>query len=177
MDEIQQQANRERRERRSNQVALEMVFLAVIALVVIAAFIEALSYKLVSSRTPFVIMVPLLVLIAIHAWRMYQVRLDTNLKERLNMAFTGQIQWFNKVVALSGWCVGMFVLILAFGHFAGIFLFMLILMRLVARERFWLSFWISLGTTAVIYVTFEIGFNIEMWKGYLYRWYAGYRDF
>ena len=45
--------------------AVEVCFLVVMFGVVFAAFIEAFNYKLVSSRTPFVIMVPLLGLILI----------------------------------------------------------------------------------------------------------------
>ena len=46
-------------------LTLEICFLGLVGLVVVAAFIEALGYKLVSSRTPFVIMAPLLILIAV----------------------------------------------------------------------------------------------------------------
>ena len=49
----------ETREHLANKQTLEIAFLAFIGLVVLWAFVEALSYQLVSSRTPFVIMAPL----------------------------------------------------------------------------------------------------------------------
>ena len=45
--------------------SLEICFLAFVGILVLMAFAQAISYELVSSRTPFVIMVPLLILIGV----------------------------------------------------------------------------------------------------------------
>jgi hypothetical protein len=36
---------------------------------------------------------------------------------------------------------------------------------------------VAAGSVAVIWLTFEIGFDVEMYQGLLDRWFAGYRDF
>jgi hypothetical protein len=162
---------------RGNLYALEIVFLGVIGLATVVAFAEALSYKLVSSRTPFVIMVPLFVLIAVHARRLWRVRHEFHPGTRLRIALSGGNAHLNKVVGFSGWMIGLVAMITAFGQYVGIFAFCVILMHFVARERWILTLAVAGATTFFIYGTFEYLFNIDLYRGLLFRWYLGYRDF
>ena len=161
----------------ANMLTLEIVFLSFVGLVVVAAFIEALSYKLVSSRTPFVIMVPLLILIVIHARRLYGVREKAHFSERISAAFAGRMPSLNKVVAFSLWMALMLVVILGVGHYIGIFLFCFILMYMVEKERLVLALIVAAVTTLLLFVLFEFAFNVDMYRGLFFRWMAGYRDF
>ncbi len=161
----------------ANMLTLEIVFLGIVGLVVLAAFLEALSYELVSSRTPFVIMAPLFLLILIHGFRLWRVRREVDMARRLRLALAGRTAQFNKVAAMSGWMAALIAVIAALGHYAGIFLFGVWLMAVLAKERLWFALAVVGVTTALIYGIFEIGFNVELYRGLLWRWYAGYRDF
>jgi hypothetical protein len=96
---------------------------------------------------------------------------------RLRIALTGGNAHLNKVVGFSGWMVGLVAMITAFGQYIGIFAFCVILMRFLAGERWILTLAVAGGTTFFIYGTFEYLFNIDLYRGLLFRWYLGYRDF
>lgn len=163
--------------RQGNLFALEICFLAFIAIITAAAFLEALTYKLVSSRTPFVIMVPLLILILIHARRLWGVRSGFHPRARISEALAGRTVTFNKVLGISGWMVGMVLMILVFGHYAGVFLFCLILMRFLAGETWMLTLLTAAGTTLFIFGVFEFIFDIDLYRGLIIRYFLGFRDF
>ncbi len=165
------------KDRRGNLFAAEICFLAFIGVVVAAAFLEATTYKIVSSRTPFVIMVPLLILIAIHAVRLWRVRSEFHPKRRIAMALRGQNSAMNKIVGFSGWMVSMLVVITLLGHYAGVFLFCVVLMHFLEAERWKLTLLVAAGTALFIFGVFEIAFNIDLYRGLIPRWFLGYRDF
>lgn len=164
-------------EPRGNLYALEICFLAFVGVVVALAFVEATSYKIVSSRTPFVIMAPLLILIAIHAWRLWSIRAEFHPGMRIYTAIKGGTRNFNKVVGFSGWLVGLVIIITVFGHYAGMFLFCVIMMRFLAGEKWVLTLVVAAGTTLFIYGVFEFIFNIDLYRGLVIRYFLGYRDF
>lgn len=170
-------AEAERRLKRGNIFALEILFLGFIAVVVLAAFFEALTYKLVSSRTPFVIMAPLAIFIFVHARRLWRVRQDFNPRARIADAFAGRNQNFKKIVGFSAWMIGMVLMILVLGHYAGIFLFCVILMRYLEGERWMLTLMVAAATTMFIFGVFEYVFNIDLYRGLIIRYFLGFRDF
>ncbi len=162
---------------RGHLYALEICFLGLVAVIVVFAFVEALSYKLVSSRTPFVIMAPLIVLILIHGLRIWRVRADFRPGARLREALSGKVANLNKVLGISGWMIAMVAMILILGHYAGIFLFCVILMRFLAGEKWWLTLVLAGGTTFFIFGVFEYVFNVDLYRGLIVRYYLGFRDF
>lgn len=162
---------------RGNIFALEIVFLGVIGLVTVAAFFQALSYKLVSARTPYVIMAPLFILIVLHARRLWSIRHEFHPATRIKTALSGGNVHLNKVAVFSAWMVGLVAMITVLGHFSGIFLFCVIMMRSLARESWKLSLIVSAGVTLFIFGTFEYLFNIDLYRGLIVRWFLGYRDF
>lgn len=163
--------------RLSDLLSLEICFLTVIGVTVVAAFFEALTYQLVSSRTPFVIMAPLFVLTIIHARRLFAMRDRSDFTRRVGIALRGENRSLNKVLAMSGWMVALVGMITVIGHYAGIIIFGFLLTRVLARERLILAVVVTLATAALIFVIFEYGFNIELYRGLLFRYFAGYRDF
>lgn len=166
-----------RRDRRGNLFALEVCFLAFVGIFVLAAFVEALSYKLVSSRTPFVIMVPLIFLIAIHARRLMGVQEKLDVRARIAAALSGDNANLNKVAAFCGWMGVLLVFITVFGHLVAILAFCIILMRFVENEKWKLTLLVAAGTTLFVYCVFDFVFNIELYRGLIVRWFLGYRDF
>ncbi len=161
----------------ANRFALEVCFLGLVGVVVVAAFLEALSYQLVSSRTPFVIMAPLFVLILVHARRLWLERRGTHVGGHIRAALGGASVHFSKVVGLAAWLVGLMAMIVTIGHYAAIAIFAYVLMGPVARERRRLSLAVAVGTTVVLFLLFEYAFNIELYRGLIVRYFLGYRDF
>ncbi|SLN63701.1 Tripartite tricarboxylate transporter TctB family protein [Roseivivax jejudonensis] len=164
-------------DRRANMLSLEIVFLAFVGIVILIAFFEALTYQLVSSRTPLVIMVPLVALIAVQARRIWVRREDSDLRGRIGMALAGRATELNKVLAFCGWMIGLLVSIVAVGHYVGMFGFCVALMRGVARESWMLTLLVSAATVLAIFLIFEVGFNVELYRGLFFRYLMGYRDF
>lgn len=163
--------------RPGNLFAVEICFLAFIAAVTVAAFLEALTYKIVSSRTPFVIMVPLMILIAVHARRLWRVRENFSPGARISDALAGRSPGFNKVLGISAWMFGMVLMILVLGHYAGIFLFCVILMRMLAGESWKVTLLTAAGTTLFVWGVFEFVFDIDLYRGLIIRYFLGFRDF
>jgi len=166
-----------RRLARGNLFAAEVVFLVVIGVVVVLAFLEALTYSLVSARTPYVIMVPLLILIAIQARRLWRVRAEFGIRERFSDALAGNTPQLNAVVKISAWLIVLVAMIAVFGHLAGVFVFSLILMRMLAGESWVLALAVAGMTTLFIFGVFEYVFNIELYRGLIVRYFLGFRDF
>lgn len=167
----------ERRLARGNLFTLEVLFLGFVAAVVLIAFVQALGYKIVSSRTPFVIMVPLFVLIAIHARRLWRVRGDFNPRARLADALGGRSAGFASVVDISAWMVGLVAMIAVLGHYIGLFVFCVILMRFRAGETWKITLLVAAGTVLFIFGVFEYLFNIDLYRGLIIRYFLGFRDF
>lgn len=157
-------------------LASEYWFLAVLGAVVLAAFLEGLSYQLVSSRTPFVIMAPLLALLAWHALRLSRGQGidDPGGASRLTNAKIGSLK---KVAVMAGLMALMLMLITVLGHYVGIFICGLALMRFTAKEELLISVAAPLLTAGLIFLVFEYGFDIDLYDGLLFRYFAGYRDF
>jgi len=161
----------------ANMLTLEICFLGFVGLVVVAAFLEALSYQLVSSRTPFVIMAPLFVLIVVHAARLYRHRDEADFGHRLRLALAGGAPALNKVLKVCLWLVLMMVVIVGLGHYAGLAVFCLVLMWRLGKIPFLVSLAVTIGTVLTIFIVFEVAFDVELYRGLFFRWLAGYRDF
>ena len=164
-------------EERANMLTLEIVFLVVIGLVVLAAFFEALTYKLVSARTPFVIMVPLFILIALHGVRLYKRREQADVGKRLGMAIGGSLPGLNKVVMITISLVVMLLIIVGLGHYIGLAALSIFLMWRLGGVGFVRSVLVTIGMLITIFLIFEVAFDLELYRGLLFRWMAGYRDF
>lgn len=157
--------------------SLEVIFLCFIGGVVILAFIEALSYKLVSSRTPFVIMVPLLILIGVQMLRVAGGEHGQGIRARAGRALRGGNALINSMAGISLWMTLYGLAMLLAGHYVASFAFIALLVRRAANEPMKLALILAACTTAVVFVVFEYGFQIELYRGLIYRWFAGYRVF
>lgn len=153
---------------------LELFFISLTGIFVLGGFIAALGYDIVSARTPLCIMVPLLILIGVQFNRTRKTaHLDT-VKSDLVQIIKRRHEGFNSVAAFIGWMVLLLMLILVAGHYAGIAAFMFVLLRLISKESLDLSLLISIGVTISIYFLFEHGFNIELYRGLIFKLWSGY---
>lgn len=164
-------------EDKANMLTLEICFLAFVGVVVVLAFFEALTYQLVSARTPFVIMAPLFVLIVVQGVRLYRQRDEADLGHRLGMAVSGRMPGLNRAVALLLWLAALLLLIVGLGHYIGLAVFSFMLMWSLGRVPLLGALAITAGMLLVIFLVFEVAFDLELYRGLLFRWMAGYRDF
>ena len=164
----------ERGDETQRRVALEFVFIAVIGLFVLGGFIAALTYDFVSARAPIVIMVPLLLLIAMQFNKTRRQAEHHLVLHELRHAVRGENKEFNSVARFIGFMALLLLLIYVAGHYVGILLFMFVLMHRISREHPVLALMVSVGVAALIYVLFEHGFNIELYRGYIFRLLSRY---
>jgi len=153
---------------------MQLCFIAVIGLILVAAFIQALTYDIVSARTPLVIMVPLLILAGVEFRHSWKVAAGTDIARQLFDVLQGKNSNFNSSAGFFGWMILLLALIFVAGHYAGIAAFMFMLMYMIAGEKPVLSLSISGGVTLIIYTLFEHIFSIELYRGLVYRAWAGY---
>ncbi len=144
-----------------------------VGLIVLAAFVTALGYEFVSARTPIVIMVPLLVLIAVQFFRSLGAVRKVDAGAVISAVAKGSDRMVNRTTGFIGWMIVFLALIVAVGHYAAIALVMFILLRLVSKERLALSLALTLGMTISIYLVFELGFDIDLHRGAIARMLAG----
>ncbi len=161
----------------ANKVTLELCFIVVVGLFVAAAFISALSYDLVSARAPLFIMVPLLILIGGHVIRVKTASRNIDVVSILLLVVRGENPNFNIVAGFVGWMVLLLALITVAGHYVGIAALMFIMLRIVSKEKMLLSLAITTGVTLMIFILFELGFDIELHRGAIYRIWAGDADY
>ena len=69
------------------------------------------------------------------------------------------------------------LLILLGGHYAGLAIFMFCMLKLVSGKELFFSLAVSASITLLLFILFEFGFDIEMYRGLLYRLYKGYALF
>jgi len=91
-------------------------------------------------------------------------------------ALRGKAAHLNAVVAMCGWMLGLMALIVALGHYVGLLVFSFALM-IRGDETRRMAGIIAIVTTGLIYLVFEYGFDVELYRGLLFRYFAGYRDF
>jgi hypothetical protein len=159
---------------KSTNTTLEVCFTIVIGILVAAAFLRSLTYDFVSARTPLVILVPLLILTGIQLKRSWGNSNLSEIKNALSMVFKLKNREFNGIAGFFLWMIFLLILIFVTGHYVGIAVFMFFLMNMVSEEKFSLSLIITIGVTVVIYLLFEHLFNIELYRGLIFRIWMGY---
>ena len=156
------------------KAALELCFVSFIGIVVGAGFVVALNYDFISARAPLFIMVPLLFLVAAQLLQTRAATQQDLLLAELSRAVRGQNRNVNVAIGFIGWMALLLVLIFVVGHYAGMATFMFVLLRLVSKESTRLSVCVTVGVTIVVYLLFEHVFNIELYRGLLFRLFAGF---
>lgn len=160
-----------------NMAALDLCFILFLGAVMTGAFISALTYDFVSARTPIVILIPLLIMIGIQIKKSYHAGGFGDIAHAFGEMVQGKIAHFNGVAAFFGWLLVLLSLIFLVGHYAGMAIFMFLLLHIVAEEKLGLSLIISVSVTLVIYLLFEQIFSIALDRGLVYQAWTGYSIF
>lgn len=158
-----------------NHTTLEFCFSLFVGILVLSAFIVCLTYDLVSARTPMVILMPMLFLSALQIKRSWKAASsESHLKEDVINVLSLKNKEFNGIAGFFGWMIFLLLLIFVTGHYVGMAVFMFFLMYLVAEEKLPLSIIVSIVVTVIIFMLFEHLFNIELYRGLIFRIWAGY---
>ncbi len=160
-------------DRDARRIVLDFFFILVVALIVVAAFISALGYEFISARTPIVIMVPLCILIGTQVVRAKKALRTGDVWPVLSAIASGNNKLFNRTITFIGWMLLLLVLIVSIGHYAAIAIVMFLLLKVVSKERLVFSLLLTTGITVVIFLLFELGFDIELHRGMISRLLAG----
>jgi len=151
------------------KVTLELLFISFTAITMISAFIAALTYDFVSARAPLCILVPLLILTGVQFNRTRRRAGIDDLSVSVTRVVQGKDHNFNRVTGFIGLMTLLLLLIYVAGHYVGISVFMFVLLYLMSNERLLLSLALAVGVTIGIYFLFEHGFNIELYRGVIFR--------
>lgn len=160
-------------------LTLELCFSLFILLVVLSGFLSALTYDMVSARTPLVIMAPLLILTILEVRRSWKAAAaaNVNVTAHLSEVFGLKNPEFNQRAGFFLWMVVLLLLIFVAGHYAGIAAFIFMMLHMVADEKPGLSVAIACSTSLLLYLLFELVFSMELYRGLIYRIWAGYSVF
>ncbi len=152
----------------AGKAVAEFIFIIVIAIISLAALFAAFSYEMVSARTPLTILVPMLILIAIQFNRVRKRVTPAQLRGEVRRAFDGQQQRLRSALALMMWMFFLLAAIWLGGHYAGMAIFLFVMLRFVARESWAMSIGVTVCATLAIYLLFAHVFNIELYRGLLF---------
>lgn len=162
---------------RHSHATLDLIFITLVGLLMLAALGSALTYEFISARTPIVILIPLLILIGIQFRESLKHSSFSEVISLISHALKGGNAEFNGVAGFGGWMILLLVLIFIAGQYAGMGLFMFMLLYLVAGESLILSLSVSGLVTLGIYVLFDFVFSITLYNGLVYQVWNGYNIF
>lgn len=156
-------------------LTLELYVISVAGLIFIAAFFGALNYAFIPARTPVFILIPLLVLTGMQISQCWRVVRDTRRSAEVTTPPPVGNDHMTRAMGLIAWTLLLMGLIVIAGHYVGIAAFMFILLRNTSKKE--LAFAVAAGVTLVLFILFEIGFDIELYRGLIYRALTGYKVF
>jgi hypothetical protein len=156
---------------------LDLIFISAVGVLMVAGLVSALTYEFVSARTPIVILIPLLILIGIQFRESLKNSSFADVTRVVADAFKGKFPEFNGAAGFAGWMVLLLILIFVAGQYAGMALFIFMLLYLVGGETLVLSLSISSMVTLGIYVLFAKVFGIGLYSGLVYQVWNGYSIF
>lgn len=157
----------------------ELFFILFLAVLGFAALFESFTYSITASRTPLVILIPLLLLIILLAIREVRAVLadSTDVFGIAKKAIRGDYPQFKKFMQFSLWLMMLIAMVIVFGHYIAVGVFTFILMRLVAKEALSLSIKITMAVPVAIFLVFDLALSLNMFPGILYQLWAGYHIF
>jgi putative tricarboxylic transport membrane protein len=155
-------------------VCLETYLIAFAGLIFLAALVTAFGYRAIPARTPIFILIPLLLLTVLQIIRSIRAA-NSGADSADGGAVTAADMHLLKAMKLVGWTVLLLLLIILAGHYAGVALFMFILLKFVAGKETLFSLAVTAVVTCILFFLFELGFGIELYRGLIFRGLSGYQ--
>lgn len=151
----------------NGKAVAEFIFIVAVGLLTVAALFAALGYDFVSARTPLTILAPMLIVIGIQFNRVRKKVRAADLHGEVGRVVSGRRARLHSAFALMFWMFFLLAVIWLVGHYAGMAIFMFVMLRMVAKESLVMSVGVTAGVTAAIYILFAYVFTIELYRGLL----------
>ena len=161
----------------SHNYVLDIFFCSALALMLILFFTQALGYPIVSARAPLLAMVPLAILLVINLVKIIRASSVQRVKDQTHKQVGEEGTQLKKLVSFVLWLVFCVAAIYVGGHYAGVFIFLVLFLRFMAKERWRLAVMLSVGMTLAVYVVFEMIMGIYLYRGVIYLIWRGYKVF
>src|SRR5680860_1470465 len=144
----------------SHNYVLDIFFCSALALMLILFFTRALGYPIVSARAPLLAMVPLAILLVINLVKIIRASSVQRVKDQTHKQVGEEGTQLKKLVSFVLWLV-----------------FLVLCLRLMAKEGWRLAVMLSVGMTLAVYVVFEMIMGIYLYRGVIYLIWRGYKVF
>jgi len=155
----------------------ELYFITAAGILFAMALLGALSYDSLPSRTPVFILIPLLTLTALQINRARILHRAMHTSVALKRSVFAPDHHLGKAFEIIIWTILLLVLIVFAGHYAGILTFIFLLLKMVSKKDATLALAIAASVTLALFILFEIAFDIELYRGLVYRAVNGYKLF
>jgi hypothetical protein len=147
----------------------DLLFCLFLILLLVVFFIAAKDYSWASRRAPFVIMVPMVLMVAGQTWAVI-----VKLRRLRSAQSTGMATLkldprdVTKASQILIWLVLLLVFFYVAGHLGGTALFLFVFLRFVSRESLRTAAFVAIGVTASVYVLFERILLISLYEGWVF---------
>jgi len=141
------------------------------------ALVTAISYGPVPAAMPLVILAPLVPLTALQGWRAWSAQRSARAPGGEPRSGSGAGAGLGRAVGLAGWSLALVGLVLVAGHYAGMAIFMYLLIGRSSGRGAGFALAVSVAVTLAVFAVFELGFGIGLYQGLVYKALAGYRLF
>lgn len=155
----------------------DLLFTAILGLLVFYLLIEALDYKFMSKIAPYVVMVPLMLLIIIHIIRLLRQVSWTEFKTFLGQIILFKNEQHRKFMGIIGWTITLMLLIYIAGFYVGATVFLFVLLKLIANERWVISVVLTIVIPLSLYGVFELMLGNRLFRGIIYSIMNGHSVF
>lgn len=174
--EVQEQSESNTAESSPN-LAADFVFTIFLGILVVVFFIEASDYAWMSAIAPYIVMVPLLLLLVIHA-----IKLGRNVSWNAVTQFTKTLvtvssEAYRKIGMVILWTVVLIVLMYLTGYYVGSLIYLFVMLRMVARESWSTSVSLMVSIPVALYIVFEMILGLQLYRGIIYMIWQGYNIF
>jgi hypothetical protein len=153
----------------------DLLFSLFLLLLLVVFFIAAKDYSWASRRAPFVIMIPMVFMVAGQTWatiaKLRQVRANTARGMKMLEMDPKDVSKGSQILI---WLVLLLVFFYVAGHLGGTALFLFIFLRFVSRESMRTSVLVAMGVTASVYILFERILLISLYEGWIYNLITGW---
>ena len=156
---------------------VEMYFISAAGIVFALSLLIALSYDTLPAMTPVFILLPLLLLTALQINRSRILAANTRSSTGSTRPVFNREGQLGKMLKIITWTVLLLGLIVIAGHYAGILIFMFLLLKMESTTGATLALAIAASVTLVLYILFEMVFDTGLYRGLVYRLISGYKLF
>lgn len=167
----------ERTDERKRKGGTDAIVAIVVFIISVAAFITALGYDPISARTPLICLIPLIILSFIQVIRSVKISGFKYIGMFFKDLFEGQNHEYKKITEITLWTIALSLFIFVAGQYVGMAIFLVMLLRFISKEKWLLISITTIVMVVVFYFLFEHIFEVQLYRGLIYRIWRGFDIF